>query len=530
MGFTSLYFVAFLALLFPTYFLFPKRYRWIVLLAFSVAFYLLCSWKSIFFIIFSSVAVYFASIAMQKNKTKEKEFLDANKDILSLDDKKAYKNKNKKIRKRYLVLGIVSIVLVLAIMKYLNFLLGNVNAIFELFGGDFRFEKVNWLLPLGISFYTFQAIGYLADVYWGKYPAQKNFLKFFLFMSYFPKIMQGPIIRYNEIEESLFLGHDFNYDDFVDGMKRVLWGYFKKMVIADCLLVFTTYAFSNPSELSGFETVLVILSYFIADYCDFSGYMDIACGISKCMGVKLPENFNHPYFAKGIDDYWRRWHITLGTWFKDYIFYPLSISKFSLWLGKKSKKIFKKHFNKIPAIFGLVVVWFLTGLWHGASWNYILWGLYFGVIIILGIIFEPIFAFIYSKLKINKNAWWLNVIRHIRTLALLAFGKILFETNSLAGTFEFLSSMFSTFNYWTFVSLNNSLGYPSLIIALACSVIVLIVDLIQEKNPQTTFIEKTKKKPYVVQWAMFIGLIVLVVWFGYYGQGLPKFEFGYVGF
>ena len=529
MGFTSLYFVAFLAILFPLYFLFPKKYRWTVLLIASVVFYLLCSWKSIFFIIFTSLAVYGASIGMEKNKAKEKAYLELNPDITK-EDKKAFKNKNKKKRKLFLVLGIVSIVVVLVIMKYLNFLIGNINTIFDWFGGSFKFSTVKWLLPLGISFYTFQAIAYLADVYWGKYPAQKNFLKFFLFMAFFPKIMQGPILRYNESAESIFEGHDFNYDDFIDGLKRVLWGYFKKLVIADCLFVFTTYAFSNPSELSGIETILAILSFFIADYCDFSGYMDIACGISKCMGIKLPENFNHPYFAIGIDDYWRRWHMTLGAWFKDYIFYPLSISKFSLWLGKKSKKIFKKHANKIPAIFGLVIVWFLTGLWHGASWNYILWGLYFGVIIILGIIFEPLFNWLYAKLKINKNVWWLKVWRHIRTLILLAFGKILFETNSLAGTSEFISSMFSDVNYWTFVSLNNSLGYPSLIIALVCSVVVLVVDLIQEAKPQTTFIEKTKKKPYVFQWALFIGLIVLVVWFGYYGQGLPKFEFGYVGF
>ena len=159
-------------------------------------------------------------------------------------------------------------------------------------------------------------------------------------MSFFPKIMQGPIIRYDQIAPSLFNGNDFDYKKFTDGLKRTLYGFFKKLCIADCLLVFTKQAFGVPSSLGSFDAFLAIIAYFISDYCDFSGYMDISIGTSMCLGVEMPENFNHPYFAKGIDDYWRRWHMTLGSWFKDYIFYPLSISKFSLWLGKKSKKLF----------------------------------------------------------------------------------------------------------------------------------------------------------------------------------------------
>jgi D-alanyl-lipoteichoic acid acyltransferase DltB (MBOAT superfamily) len=258
--------------------------------------------------------------------------------------------------------------------------------------------------------------------------------------------------------------------------------------------------------------------------------MDIACGTALCMGVKLPENFNHPYFAKGIDDYWRRWHITLGAWFKDYIFYPLSISKFSLALGKKSKKIFKKHANKVPAIFGLIIVWFLTGLWHGASWNYVLWGLYFGLIIIFGIIVEPLFDKFYNKTKINRNAGWVNAIRLVRTLLLLAFGKILFETASLSGTFDFISKLFDGNNYFGTTALYEHLGWASFIVAVVLSIAVLVVDIIQERHPTTTFLDKLRKIPLWVQWTLFILLIVCIVWFGYYGSGLPKFEFGYVVF
>lgn len=527
MGFTALWFLLFLAILFPLYFLTKKEYRWVQLLIGSIVFYLLCSYKSFIFLLFSTLSIYFFANLIRKNKSKEKERIESGIDV---ETKKELKKKNKKIRKLYLAFGIISIVIVLVLMKYMNFIIDNVNLLATLFKFSFKFENVNWLLPLGISFYTFQAIGYLVDVYWGKYECEKNFFKFLLFMIFFPKIMQGPIIRYDEIHDSLFLGIDFEYNRFVDGLKRVIWGYFKKMVIADCLIVLTKYAFGNISSIYGFELLITVVCYFIYDYCDFSGYMDIACGISYSLGVKLPENFNHPYFAISIDDYWRRWHMTLGTWFKDYLFYPLSISKFSLKLGKKTKKIFGNFSKKIPGIVGLLIVWFTTGLWHGASWNYILWGLYFGLIIIFSIICEPLFNKFYDKFKIKKESWWILTFKHIRTLFLLAIGKILFETNSINSTLSFIKGLFNFNNYFEINAIDTVLGWPSFIVAMILSIVVLIVDLIQEKKPNTTFIEKTRKKHIIVQWSIWILLIVCIVWFGYYGSGLPKFEFGYMRF
>lgn len=525
MGLVSIWFLLFLVVLFPLYYLTKKKYRWITLLIASVVFYALCSYKSIIFLLFTTVSVYFSALAISKNRNREKEIIEQG---IELEEKKLLKKRNKKIRKTYLILGIVSIVVVLCLMKYMNFIIDNVNLLGGLFGIDYKLKGVKWILPLGISFYTFQAIGYLADVYWGKYEPENNFFKFLLFMIFFPKIMQGPIIRYNDIHDSLFLGNDFDYDNFTDGLKRMVWGYFKKMVIADCLVVVTTYAFSNALSLNGMEAILGIFFYFIYDYCDFSGYMDISIGTSKCLGVKMPENFNHPYFAKGIDEYWRRWHMTLGTWFKDYLFYPLSVSKFSLKLGKKSKKIFKGFAKKIPGIFGLILVWFTTGLWHGASWNYILWGLYFGLIIILSIIFEPLFNKIFAK--INRENIWFNIFRHVRTLLLLAFGKLLFEMNSIGGTIDYVSRMFVTKDFFVADNLIGVVGVPSIMVVLSASIIVLIVDLIQEIHPETSFIDKTKKWELIFQWAAFIGLIVCIVWFGYYGSGLPRFEFGYMRF
>ena len=512
------------------YFICPKKYRYIVLLISSLLFYVFMSWKSIFFIVFTTLSIYGLALLITRNKNKESQYLEENKETLTKEDKKAYKAKNKRIRKTFMILGILSNVLALAVMKYLNFLIGNVNVIMSWFNSSNQIGLVNIFLPLGISFYTFQAIGYIVDVYWGKFPAEKNILKFSLFLTFFPKVMQGPILRYDDKDLSLYEGHDFKYENMTNGFIRMAWGYFKKLVIADTLMAYLSLVFSDVSTISGLESWATVLFVFIQDYCDFSGYMDIAIGIALCMGIKLPENFNHPYFAKGIDEYWRRWHMTLGAWFKDYVFIPLSVSKFSLWLGKKSKKVFKNFGKKIPGIFGLIVVWFLTGLWHGASWNYVLWGLYFGVIIIIGIIFEPLVLWTYNKLHINYECLPLRIWRHIRTILLLALGKLFFIANSVDDVIFIIGRMFTTYNNGLNPNLSGVPGPVSIVLVLVLSIIVLVVDLIQEKYPETTFIDKLNKKPLAFRWFLYISLIVAIIWFGYYGGGLPSFEFGYVQF
>ena len=337
----SYYFLLFLAASLLLYWLCPKKYRYIPLLVESVVFLLLVDWKSIFFILFSMIVIFLCAYFIDKNAKKQKDYISLHKGEMTLEEKKAYKAKNKHIRKSLLVVGILAVTILLGIMKYLGFLLGSVQSIVQLFGGNFAFELRGWFLPVGISFYTFQAIGYLVDVYWSKYEAERNPFRFALFMFYFPKLLQGPIVRYNEMKETLFEEKTLTYDNFTNGLKRMAFGYLKKMVVADTLMAFLKFAFANVAELSGVESFLSVVLYFIQDYCDFSGYMDIAIGASMTFGIVLPENFNRPYFARNIDEYWRRWHITLGTWFKDYIFYPLSISRFSLGIGKFLKNSLK---------------------------------------------------------------------------------------------------------------------------------------------------------------------------------------------
>ena len=530
-GYTSLYFAFFLLGSIFIYWLFPKKIRWYTLIVFSFVFYGLISWLSIFFLLYSIILNYVVGRLITNNNIKTDAYLSENKDTLSKDDKKAYKAKQKKKRKTILILGIVLNVLVLVLMKYLNFLTGNVNSIIHLFNKDFSLPLNHWILPLGISFFTFQAIAYIVDIYWNKYQAETNFLKFAVFMSYFPKIMQGPIIRYQDMKSAMFDEKTFDYVTFTNGAKRMAYGYLKKMVVADSLAVFVTYAFAseNVSNISGMESFLAVVFYFIQDYTDFSGYMDISIGVSNMLGIGLPENFARPYFASAIDEYWRRWHITLGAWFKDYIYYPLSISKFSMKVGKKSKKIFGNWGMRVPGIIGLILVWFLTGLWHGASWNYVLWGLYYGVIIILSICFEPLFNLFYEKTHIKKDSVPVKVFRHIRTIFLLAIGRILFMSSSLSDAWVIFAKMFR-FDLYNCSNLNNQLGYISIIAAVVGFIPILVVDIIQERNPNTPFLDKFNKRPLWLRWTLMTMMVLFIIWFGYYGSGLPKYEFGYVQF
>lgn len=525
----SYYFLLFLAASLLLYWLCPKKYRYIPLLVESVVFLLLVDWKSIFFILFSMIVIFLCAYFIDKNAKKQKDYISLHKGEMTLEEKKAYKTKNKHIRKSLLVVGILAVTILLGIMKYLGFLLGSVQSIVQLFGGNFAFELRGWFLPVGISFYTFQAIGYLVDVYWGKYEAERNPFRFALFMFYFPKLLQGPIVRYNEMKETLFEEKTLTYDNFTNGLKRMAFGYLKKMVVADALMAFLKFAFANVAELSGVESFLSVVLYFIQDYCDFSGYMDIAIGASMTFGIVLPENFNRPYFARNIDEYWRRWHITLGTWFKDYIFYPLSISRFSLGIGKFFKKFSKGLGQKMPAVFGLIVVWLLTGLWHGASWNYVLWGGYYGVIIIISIFLEPLKNWFYEKTKISRNNVFIQIWQHLLTLFLLAFGKILFMCNDLSSTWQMFVQCF----HWNNLSLQNiwnQIGDSSFFTAISCFAPIFIVDLIQEIWPKTSFLSKFNRLPIYVRWPIMIALIVVIVWFGWYGNGLPHFDFGYTQF
>ena len=298
-------------------------------------------------------------------------------DGISREEKKDFK-KNIVRKKKKIVLAMVLIAFgMLGIMKYTNFMLGNIDAVLRLFGSGKQIGVLNLTLPLGISFYTFQSISYVVDVYRGKHKAQGNFFKHALFVSFFPQLLQGPIGRYERLGSQLYEGHSYNLKELQFGVQRILWGFFKKMVLADRVNAAVLLIFHNYWNYGGWYNVLGVLLYSIQLYADFSGGIDIVIGIAQMFGITMDENFRQPYFSRSISEFWRRWHITLGTWMKDYIFYPFSLSKSMAKFGKWSKKKFGNNVGKLlPVGLADILVFFVVGVWHGAAWKYIMYGIY----------------------------------------------------------------------------------------------------------------------------------------------------------
>lgn len=531
--FNNFFYLIFLFVALVGYFSTPKKHRWITLLIFSFLFYVSFSYKFLFFILATIVTIYFATRYFDKINTSQKELLDQFGGQIDSESKKQLKKHNKRKKKAVFILVILFNVGVLFILKYLNFLGGMCNDIMSWFSGKRVVPEFSLILPLGISFYTFQALGYLIDCYWGKVKPQKNFFKFSLFLSFFPQIVQGPISRYDQIGEALIEGGDFDRKRVVRGGQLIVWGLFKKMVIADLFATFVNNVFNGYANASGLVLIFGILFYFFQDYADFSGCIDIARGSAECFGIDLPQNFERPYFSLSIAEYWRRWHMTLGTWFKDYIFYPISISKFSLKLGKFSKKVFGKFGKNIPAIFGLLVTWLTTGLWHGASWNYVLWGLYFGLLVILQIVTKPLCDKLVKKLKINtKNVFW-KLFSWFRTVILLLIGRTIFRAKSVTASFRIFAKCFEVFKFnfaGFFTELRHFGADLFCLIALIGTVIMFAVDLFKEFKPNISIRDKVASSSLFISWPIYILMILSIVLFGAYGVSYTPADFIYMQF
>lgn len=329
-----------------------------------------------------------------------------------------------------------------------------------------------------------------------------------LFTSFFPQITQGPISNYNQLSTQLFTPHDFDYNHWLYGVQRMIWGFFKKVAIADLLSSYVIDVFVNYNEYAGITVLIGIFMYSVQIYADFSGYMDIVCGLCQIMGIELTENFERPYFSKSIAEYWRRWHISLGNWFKSYIYYPIAVSKWNTNLGKNISQKFGKFVGKnLPASIALVAVWLTTGLWHGANWGYIAWGGLNGLFIIFSMWMEPVYNWIKTKLKIGGPIW--RCIQVIRTFILVTFIKVLPEANGLKNGLGLWKRIFTEHTMPT--SLKNLLPFASkfaLIIIVFGVVLMFVVSLIQRKGPVR---DKLNKLPTIVRVFMLAVLVSITI-------------------
>ena len=326
MSYTSWVFVGFVFAAVLLYYVFPKRIRWTVLLAASVIFYAAGGGWYLPFIAVTVVSTHVLAWRISKMAKAAEDYIAAHREEMSKEERKAYKAREKRRRLVLLVAALVFNFGILAVMKYTGFTVDAINGLLSLFGASSFIPVPNLLLPLGISFYTFRATGYIIDVYRGRAEAQKNIFRYALFVSFFPLVLQGPISRYSNVASQLFDGNRLRRDNVTAGLFRILWGYFKKVAIADTALVGVRAIIANEG-FTGVYALYLIIMYSVVIYGDFTGGIDITMGIARLFGIKLEENFKRPFSSRSTQEYWNRWHITMGAWFTDYLFYPMSVSK-----------------------------------------------------------------------------------------------------------------------------------------------------------------------------------------------------------
>lgn len=528
MAYQSLvYGFVFLPLCLAAYQIAPQRWRKRVLLAFSYLFFWLLSRELIIYLLGTTVFVHCTGIWLEWLKSEQKaELLTADR-----SEKKRIKSIYQKKSRQVLAFGVLMLLGTLAYLKYYNFFASNVNGIF---GGilPFTIEQKNILMPVGISFYTLQAIGYMADVYWGKIRAEENMEKTALFLAFFPQIMEGPICRYQDTCDTLYEGRPLQMNNLTDGYIRIFWGLFKKTVIADRLAIGVDAIFGNYASYSGSMIVFAAVAYTIQLYMEFSGCMDIIIGSGQLFGVKLPENFRQPFSAQSAAEFWRRWHITLGTWFKTYIFYPVSMSS----PVKKWNQYGRKHFGKYITMLGtsaiaLFPVWMCNGLWHGARWSYIFYGMYYFSLILVGIAVEPVRDRILKILHIGPDFQGLKYMRIAKTWVIIFIGELFFRADGLRAGLHMFRSIFRNFqlsNLWDGSLLNLGMSRADLFAVMAGCIVVAIVGSAKERGIRVR--NSLEKKPVFIRWSIYYALILAVIVIAAYGDDYQVVDMIYAGF
>ena len=478
------------------YYLIPKKYQWELLLFVSFGFYATYGIRYMGYILFTIITSYCITRLMAAQKEKL-------------------------MRRRWLIFGLVSNFGILVFLKYVNFTILNLTSLFSVFHQAFPLGKLSIVMPLGISFYTFQTMSYVIDVYQKKYEPETNIFRLALFTAYLPQLLQGPIGRYDRLAPQLFEPHDFNLKNIEYGAQRIAWGLAKKLILADRAYVFSKAVFADLNTYSGMYVIVALLTFSIYEYCDFSGGIDIVIGTAEIFGIRMDENFRQPFFSKSIGEFWRRWHITLGTWMKDYIFYPFSLSKQMNRFGKWSKKHLGNTVGKaMPICLADLLIFFVVGIWHGAAWKYIAYGMYNGIIIAVSSLLEPLYAKGFEKTKIHKESKAWTVVQIIRTFILVNIGWYFDMAVSFSAALVMMKETFTKMSMSQFTGtafLELGMGRRDFLIVLAGCIIIFIVSLLKERGVAVR--EAIAAKPLIVRWAIWYAFIVIIFIFAYTGDG-----------
>lgn len=441
-------------------------------------------WKAeyLILILISTIVDYFAAIQMAKQSTEPK-------------------------RKVWLILSLVVNLGLLFGFKYFNFFNDSLRSLFEHFNIFYNIPAFKVLLPVGISFYTFQTLSYTIDVYRKKREPERHLGVFALYVAFFPQLVAGPIERSTRLIPQLFKKYNFDYYRITDGLKLMLWGFFKKVVIADRIAVIVNQVYNNPHDAVGFPLLVGTYLFAFQIYCDFSGYSDIAIGAAKIFGIDLMENFRRPYFAKSIREFWQRWHISLSTWFRDYLYMSLGGNKRTKW---------RWYYN-------IVVVFLISGLWHGANWTFIIWGCLHGSYYLFSYWTRNVRIKLTDLFKLNKFPLIQKIIRITFIFHIVLIGWIFFRANSLSdayfilthmftGIYKVLSNLFYLGQGKGVLNFVFDLPIEEMLIAAISIVVLGIHHIIQRKQPVSIWL---KSKPIWLRWIIYYGLLLSIIVFGY---------------
>lgn len=490
MLFNSIDFLVFFPLVVLLYFVIPFKARNLFLLIASYFFYMCWTPKYAILIAISTLITYITGMLISKSKTT-------------------------KGAKAWVAVSFASNLSILVFYKYFDFILNNLNAVLSRVGFTAIESPFSVLLPVGISFYTFQALSYTMDVYRKEIPPEKNLIQYALFVSFFPQLVAGPIERSKNLLSQMHEKHTFNYNRMKHGLLVMLWGYFLKLVISDRAAILVNTVFNNFEIYEGFEIILAAVLFAIQIYCDFGGYSCIAIGAAEVMGFRLMENFNTPYFSESVTEFWRRWHISLSTWFRDYLYIPL---------GGNRKGTFRKYVN-------LMIVFLVSGLWHGASWNFVVWGGLNGLYQVIEGMTKKSRDKLSEKLHIDREKFSSKLFRMFTTFCLIDFAWIFFRADGARNALKMIRRIFLEFNPWIFFSdrmFQLGLDVKDFSVLMFSLLILIAVGICKYNGVHIT--KLLEKQGKIFRWLVYLGAVFFVLIYGIYGPGYDASQFIYFQF
>lgn len=476
MLFNSAQFIFFFPIVVIVFFYTRPKYRWILLLVASYYFYMSWNPKYLLLIVTSTLITYLSGLLMNKTNHQSKKTF-------------------------YLVMSLILNLLILFGFKYLNFSIEFINSIMDIFDSQIRLQKYNYLLPVGISFYTFQALSYSLDVYKGRIKPERHFGIYALYVSFFPQLVAGPIERSEKLLPQFRYKINFDYVRVTDGLKLMLWGYYKKVVVAERLAIIVNNVYNDMTHSSSITLIIATVFFGIQIYCDFSAYSDIAIGAAKIMGFNLMDNFKRPYYSKTISEFWQRWHISLSTWFRDYLYIPLGGNRVSQ---------FRYYLN-------ILITFVVSGLWHGAKLTFVIWGGIHGLYIIISNLTKSARNELASKIGIAHDTYIHKVFRVLTVFILVNFAWIFFRANSLNDALFIIGGIFKNWdNTLTLHSLKSSLKQLGIsrfdfLISVVSIVILEAFHMIQRHRSIRSML---KVKPIWFRWLIYYSLTIYILLFG----------------